>query len=145
MSKQIGILTADGDSPGLNAAIRAFGKAAIGQYGYQVTGFLDGFHGLKTNNSIKMVSSDFSGILTAGGTKLGTSREHIKDLTPLEETIEQHDLDGIVCFGGRETQKLGLRLKQAGINVITLPKSITNHIAGTDELYWFRQCFDHCR
>lgn len=137
MSKKIGILTADGDSPGLNAAIRAVGKAAIGKYGYQVTGFLDGFHGLKTNSSIEMVSSDFSGILTAGGTKLGTSREHIQDLTPLIQTIQQHDLEGIICFGGRETQKLALRLKQAGANVITLPKSITNHIAGTDNCIGF--------
>jgi len=91
MNKRIGILTADGDSPGLNAAIRAFGKAAIGKYGYQVIGFLDGFHGLKTNNSVEMQSSDFSGILTAGGTKLGTSREHIRDLTLLQETIQELD------------------------------------------------------
>jgi 6-phosphofructokinase 1 len=86
---------------------------------------------------MKMASSDFSGILTVGGTMLGTSRDHINDLTGLTETIHQHDLDGIVCFGGRETQKLGLRLKQAGINVITLPKSITNHITGTDNCIGF--------
>lgn len=137
MSKHIGILTADGDSPGLNAAIRAFGKAAIGQYGYQVTGFLDGFHGLKMNNSIEMESSDFSGILTSGGTKLGTSREYIGDLKPLMDSMKQHKLDGIVCFGGQETQKLALRLKQSGVNVITLPKSITNHIAGTENCIGF--------
>ena len=137
MSKHIGILTADGDSPGLNAAIRAFGKAAIGQYGYEVTGFLDGFHGLKTNNAIQMESGDFSGILTAGGTKLGTSRERIDDLTPLIQTCQQHKLEGLVCFGGQETQKLALRLKQKGVNVITLPKSITNHIARTDSCIGF--------
>lgn len=137
MSKHIGILTADGDSPGLNAAIRAFGKAAIGQHGFKITGFLDGFHGLKTNNAIEMVSSDFSGILTAGGTKLGTSREYIRDLDTLKETIQAHELDGLVCFGGSETQKLALRLKQDGVNIITLPKSITNHIAGTDNCIGF--------
>ncbi len=137
MSKHIGILTADGDSPGLNAAIRAFGKAAIGQYGYKITGFLDGFHGLKTNNAIEMVSSDFSGILTAGGTKLGTSREYIEDLDPLKQVMKDHHLDGLVCFGGSETQKLALRLKQEGVNVITLPKSITNHIAETENCIGF--------
>ena len=137
MSKHIGILTADGDSPGLNAAIRAFGKAAIGQYGYKVTGFLDGFHGLKMNNTVEMVKSDFSGILTSGGTMLGTSRERITDLDPLKKTIADHKLDGLVCFGGSATQKLALRLKQDGVNVITLPKSITNHIAGTENCIGF--------
>lgn len=137
MSKHIGILTADGDSPGLNAAIRAFGKAAIGQYGYRITGFLDGFHGLKTNNAIEMSSGDFSGILTSGGTILGTSREYIDDLAPLKNAIDQHGLDALVCFGGQETQKLALRLKQEGVKIITLPKSITNHIASTDNCIGF--------
>ncbi|NSW50879.1 MAG: ATP-dependent 6-phosphofructokinase [Anaerolineae bacterium] len=137
MKKHIGILTADGDSPGLNAAIRAFGKAALGEYGFDVTGFLDGFHGLLTDQAMPMESSHFSGILTAGGTTLGTSREHIGDVSPLLATCERHKLDGLVCFGGRDTQNLALRLKQAGLNIITLPKSITNHIAGTDHCIGF--------
>ena len=137
MNKHVGILTADGDSPGLNAAIRAFGKAALGQYGFQVTGFLDGFHGLLTDHSMVMESQHFSGILTAGGTTLGTSRERIDDLDPMLATISKHHLDALVCIGGQDTQKLALRLKQVGVNVITLPKSITNHIAGTDQCIGF--------
>ncbi|MCD4753983.1 MAG: ATP-dependent 6-phosphofructokinase [Anaerolineaceae bacterium] len=133
MKKHIGILTADGDSPGLNAAIRAFGKAALGQYGFQVTGFLDGFHGLLTGHAMVMERHHFSGILTVGGTILGTSREKIIDLDPLVQNIKKHQLDALVCFGGHETQNLALRLKQAGVNIITLPKSITNHIHGTDQ------------
>ncbi len=133
MKKHIGILTADGDSPGLNAAIRAFGKTSLGQYGFQVTGFLDGFHGLLTDHSMVMERHHFSGILTVGGTILGTSREKIIDLDPLVRNCKNHQLDALVCFGGRETQKLALRLKQAGVNIVTLPKSITNHIPGTDQ------------
>jgi len=133
MKKHIGILTADGDSPGLNAAIRAFGKTALGQYGFQVTGFLDGFHGLLTDHAMVMERHHFSGILTAGGTILGKKKKKIIDLDPLVQNIKKHQLDALVCFGGRETQNLALRLKQAGVNIITLPKSITNHIPGTDQ------------
>jgi ATP-dependent phosphofructokinase / diphosphate-dependent phosphofructokinase len=137
MAKHIGILTADGDSPGLNAAIRAFGKSAIGHHGYRVTGFLDGFHGLQTNTAMEMSAGDFSGILTVGGTTLGTSRLKIDDLDPLIASLDEHALDGLVCFGGKDTQLLAYRLKQAGVNVITLPKSITNHIPKTDRCIGF--------
>ena len=137
MVKNVGILTADGDSPGLNAAIRAFGKAALGAHGLHVTGFLDGFHGLLTDHAMQMESDHFSGILTAGGTILGTSRDQIDDLKPLLDNCERHALDGLVCLGGRDTQSLALRLKKAGLPVITLPKSITNHIAKTDHCIGF--------
>lgn len=137
MNKHIGILTADGDSPGLNAAIRAFGKAALKVFDMEVVGFLDGFHGLANDHSIHMDSSSFSGILTAGGTILGTSRDDFQLLDGIRETYERHHLDGLVCLGGRSTQVMGLRLKQQGMNVITLPKSITNHVAMTDEAIGF--------
>ena len=72
--KRIGILTAGGDSPGLNAAIRGVGKAAHGYYGMQVIGFRDGFRGVVENWRVDVVHSGLSGILTIGGTILGTSR-----------------------------------------------------------------------
>ena len=73
--KRIGILTAGGDSPGLNAAIRGVGKAAHGYYGMQVIGFRDGFRGLVENRRVDLDHSGLSGILTVGGTILGTSRD----------------------------------------------------------------------
>jgi 6-phosphofructokinase len=75
MSKHIGILTAGGDSPGLNAAIRGVAKAAINEYGMQVIGFRDGFRGLVDNRTVRLESGSLSGILTVGGTILGTSRD----------------------------------------------------------------------
>ena len=73
--RRIGILTAGGDSPGLNAAIRGIGKAAIGHHGMQVIGFRDGFRGLMENRSQELDGASFSGILTVGGTILGTRRD----------------------------------------------------------------------
>ena len=73
--KRVGILTAGGDSPGLNAAIRGFGKAAIGTYGMRLVAFRDGFRGLAEDRPIELESSTLAGILTVGGTILGTSRD----------------------------------------------------------------------
>src|SRR5262245_41502436 len=73
--KRVGVLTAGGDSPGLNAAIRGFGKAAIGIHGMRLTGFRDGFRGLAEDRSMVLDSSDLANILTVGGTILGTSRD----------------------------------------------------------------------
>src|ERR1035441_6718401 len=75
MSKMIGILTSGGDSPGLNAAIRGVGKALLGRYGMKVVGFRDGFRGMMENRTQLLDSAALSGILTLGGTILGTSRD----------------------------------------------------------------------
>jgi len=75
MAKYIGVLTAGGDSPGLNAAIRGIGKAADGIYGMQVIGFKDGFRGVMENRIMMLDRQSLSGILTRGGTILGTSRD----------------------------------------------------------------------
>ncbi|MFA5266043.1 MAG: 6-phosphofructokinase, partial [Opitutaceae bacterium] len=73
--KRIGILTAGGDSPGLNAAIRAVGKTIVSEYGYEIIGFRDGFLGLAQNNFMRLDMHALAGILTLGGTILGTSRD----------------------------------------------------------------------
>ena len=78
MAQYIGILTAGGDSPGLNAAIRGVGKAAQGFYGMQMIGFRDGFRGLVENRTLRMDGDILSGVLTAGGTILGKiGRAHV--------------------------------------------------------------------
>jgi 6-phosphofructokinase 1 len=147
MAQYIGILTSGGDSPGLNAAIRGVGKTAIGHYGMEVIGFRDGFRGLAENRSVRLDSSSLAGILTVGGTILGTSREKPhrmmvggkeQDMTDaIAENYQANHLDALVCLGGGGTQKNALRLKEKGLNVITLPKTIDNDVYGTDVTFGF--------
>jgi len=145
--KVIGLLTAGGDSPGLNAAIRAIGKTAIRDHGMRVIGFRDGFRGLAQNRILELDEGALSGILTRGGTMLGTSRDKPNkmaighetwDATPvIVESYRAHHLDALVCLGGGGTQKNALHLKSAGLNVITLPKTIDNDVAMTDVTFGF--------
>jgi len=146
-TKRIGILTAGGDSPGLNAAIRGVGKTALGFYGMEILGFRDGFRGLVEDRRLKLDKAALAGILTVGGTILGTSRDkphrmlidgRAKDMTEvIKENYKKWGLDCVVCLGGGGTQKNALRLHQAGLNVITLPKTIDNDVAMTDATFGF--------
>lgn len=146
MAKSIGILTAGGDSPGLNAAIRAVGKSAL-NHGMRIIGFRQGFRGLMQNRSERLDAGALSGILTIGGTILGTSRDKphkmpvgdkIMDMTDaMVETYNLHHLDCLVCLGGGGTAKNAYRLLQKGLNVITLPKTIDNDVCGTDVTFGF--------
>lgn len=146
--RTIGLLTAGGDSPGLNAAIRAVGKSAQRSHGMHVIGFRDGFRGLMQNRFVRLDSEDLSGILTKGGTVLGTSREKVHkmdvgngkpmDMRPMiRKVVEQHNLTALVCLGGGGTQKNALRLWEVGIPVVTLPKTIDNDVWGTDTSFGF--------
>lgn len=147
MSKHIGILTSGGDTPGLNAAIRGIGKTAIGKYNMNVSGFRDGFRGLMENRSITLDSKALSGILTIGGTILGTSRDkpykmHVggkyRDMTDvIVENYEKNHLDCLVCLGGGGTQKNAWHLARQGLNIITLPKTIDNDVGMTDRTFGF--------
>lgn len=147
MVQYIGILTAGGDTPGLNAAIRGVGKAGMLAYGMQVIGFRDGFRGLMENRIVRMNSSELSGILTVGGTILGTSRDKPHkmpvgrkqlDMTDvMVDTYNKHHLDALVCLGGGGTQKNAHLLAQKGLNIITLPKTIDNDVAMTDITFGF--------
>lgn len=146
-SRCIGILTSGGDCPGLNAAIRGVVKAAITEYGMNVIGFYDGFRGLVENRSVPLDMSAVSGILTHGGTILGTSRDKPHkmpmggeklDMTDVAvENARKHQLDCLVCLGGGGTQKNALRISEAGLNVLTLPKTIDNDVACTDITFGF--------
>jgi 6-phosphofructokinase 1 len=152
MTKFVGILTSGGDNPGLNAAIRGLGKAALGCYGMQVIGFRDGFRGLMENRSVTLDSKMLSGILTQGGTILGTSRDKPHkmivggkemDMTQaIVENYQRNNLDVLVCIGGGGTQKNAYRLMQQGLNVITLPKTIDNDVAYTDVTFGFDTALD---
>lgn len=145
-SKRIGIITAGGDSPGLNAAIRGAGKAAVA-CGLEVVGFRDGFRGLAENLRIELDKRTLSGILTIGGTILGTGRDKphkmeargkMQDMTDvIIRNYEKNNLSALVCIGGGGTHKNALRLVEKGLNVITLPKTIDNDVALTDATIGF--------
>lgn len=147
MTKYIGILTAGGDTPGLNAAIRGVGKAAQNAYGMHVIGFRDGFRGLMENRTVRLEGDILSGILTLGGTILGTSRDKphrmpvgrkVMDMTEvLLDNYRKHSLDVLVCLGGGGTHKNALRLAEKGMNIITLPKTIDNDVVETDVTFGF--------
>lgn len=147
MAKNIGVLTAGSDSPGLNAAIRAIGRAAGSWFGRPIVAFQDGFKGLVEDSTTTMEGPSFSGILTRGGTVLGTSRDlphqmitngkSVDRTAEAIETYRRHQLDVLVCLGGRETQETALMLMQRGLNIITLPKAIDNNIAETEATIGF--------
>ena len=139
---RVGILTAGGDSPGLNAAIRGFGKAAMGTFEMKLIGFRDGFRGLAEDRRMRLDPSTLAGILTVGGTILGTSRDkphrmaidgEVVDATDrIVATYKRAGLDALVCIGGGGTHKNALRLVREGLNVVTIPKTIDNDVAETD-------------
>lgn len=143
---RIGILTAGGDSPGLNAAIRAVGKAAV-DAGMEIIGFRDGFRGLAENDTIKLDKRGLAGILTVGGTVLGTGRDkpHRMNINGRERDMrdviarnyQRNKLMALVCLGGGGTHKNALRLVEKGMNVVTLPKTIDNDLGLTDTTIGF--------
>ncbi|MBM9606017.1 6-phosphofructokinase [Desulfopila inferna] len=152
MNKHIGILTAGGDSPGLNAAIRGIGKSAIHSNRMDVIGFRDGFRGLMENRIMRLDLQVLSSILTLGGTILGTSRDKPHKMPVGAETVDMTDvicdnyyrnnLDVLICLGGGGTQKNAYRLAQRGLNILTLPKTIDNDVANTDVTFGFHTAME---
>ena len=143
---KIGILSSGGDCPGINATIRGVGKAAM-TYGMEVIGIIDGFSGLMFHDYIHLDERKLSGILTLGGTILGTSREKpfkkkdgdlIADKPQLiKQNCAKMGIDCLVCIGGNGTQKTAEQLSSIGINVIGIPKTIDNDVWGTDVTFGF--------
>ena len=139
--KRIGILTAGGDCPGLNAAIRGVGKAVLGR-GIEAVGIRDGFLGLVENRTLPLDRHSLAGILTVGGTVLGTSRvkPHRMDVNGRERdlrdrvltTCARKRLDAIVCIGGDGTQRNAIKLVEKGLPIVTIPKTIDNDVVLTD-------------
>ncbi|MCL2139652.1 MAG: 6-phosphofructokinase [Treponema sp.] len=150
-TKTIGILTAGGDCPGLNAAIRGVCRAAHERYGITIIGIAEGFRGLIEGNVHKLNPSDFSGILTRGGTILGASRikpfkipsglidgiAEEENVLAIKKTYKKLGLDCLVVLGGNGTNTIGSQLFRQGLNVIGLPKTIDNDIMGTDRSFGF--------
>lgn len=148
--KRIGMLTSGGDCQALNAAMRGVGKCLFNS-GEQVEiyGFLEGYKGLIYGNFRMLASTDFSGILTKGGTILGSSRTPFKQIKePDENGVDKVDamkqnyhklrLDCLVILGGNGTHKTANLLREEGLNVVTLPKTIDNDLWGTDMTFGFQ-------
>ncbi|MBQ8607912.1 MAG: 6-phosphofructokinase [Bacteroidaceae bacterium] len=145
---RIGILTSGGDCPGINATIRGVCKTAIHSYGMEVIGIHSGFKGLLDLDYEELNKRSLTGLLTMGGTILGTSREKpykkkqidssINKPALLAENVRKLGLDAVVCIGGNGTQKTANHMAKAGLPVIGIPKTIDNDIYGTDICFGFQ-------
>ncbi len=153
--KRIGILTSGGDCQGLNAAIRGVAKALYVECNndVEIYGISDGYRGLIEGDYKRMRPDDFSGILTLGGTILGTSRQPFKlmkvvdensvdKVKLMKENYKRMKLDCLVVLGGNGTHKTANLLSQEGLNVVSLPKTIDNDIWGTDMTFGFQSAVD---
>lgn len=152
--KRIGILTSGGDCQSLNAAMRGVAKTLYNNIkDIEIYGILDGYKGLIYNNFQKMKDSDFSGILTLGGTILGTSRQPFKKMripdengidkiAAMKENYAKNKLDCLVVLGGNGSHKTANLLSEEGLNVVTLPKTIDNDLWGTDMTFGFQSAVD---
>ena len=152
---RVGLLTSGGDCQGLNAALRGVAKTLYEQVGdVEVYGFADGYRGLMDGDYSYMSPNQFSGILTLGGTVLGTSRQPFKEmmqpygkhgwtkLDAMVATYRRLNLDCLVTLGGNGTHKTANLLAQQGLNVIGLPKTIDNDLWGTDKTFGFQSAVD---
>lgn len=154
--KRIGILTSGGDCQGLNSTIRAVAKSLYYNYGndgVEIIGIIDGYRGLIYGEYKTMKPEDFSGILTMGGTILGTSRQPFKLMRVVDENsvdkvasmkknYKKLNLDCLVVLGGNGTQKTANLLSEEGLNVVSLPKTIDNDLWGTDKTFGFQSAVD---
>lgn len=153
--KRVGILTSGGDCQGLNAAIRGVAKGLYQEFGkdVEIYGIKDGYKGLIFGEYRLMEESDFSGILTLGGTLLGTSRQPFKTIRVTDENsvdkvksmkdnYKKMKLDCLVILGGNGTQKTANLLREEGLNVIHLPKTIDNDVSGTDVTFGFHSAVE---
>jgi 6-phosphofructokinase 1 len=137
---KIGILTGGGDCPGLNAVIRAVAKKAFA-YGYEVIGIRDGWRGLVEIDTVPLDIQAVSGILSRGGTILGTSRTNPFKSPDMAEkvinNIKKLGLDVLVGIGGDDTLGVASKLFKKGIKTIGIPKTIDNDLSGTDFTFGF--------
>ena len=153
--KRIGMLTSGGDCQALNATMRGVAKGLYNIYGngVEIIGFIDGYKGLMYEDYKKLSPIDFTGLLTRGGTFLGSSRQPFKLMrTPDENGLDKVEamkytyrrlrLDCLVILGGNGSQKTANLLSEEGLNIIGLPKTIDNDLWGTDMTFGFQSAVD---
>lgn len=150
--KRLGLLTGGGDCPGLNAVIRAVVKTAENEYGMEVVGFMDGYEGLVENRYRTLDMKDVPGLLSQGGTILGTSNRADPFRFPVlqgddyvyldrsNETVlnfESLGLDGLIAIGGDGTMAASSQLAAKGLRIVGVPKTIDNDLLGTDQTFGY--------
>ncbi len=152
--KRIGMLTSGGDCQALNAAMRGVVKSmATSGEEMEVFGFLNGYQGLIYGNYRMLDGNDFSGILTRGGTILGSSRTPFKTIREpdkdgldkveaMKHNYYKLNLDCMVILGGNGTHKTANLLREEGLNIVTLPTTIDNDLWGTDMTFGFQSAVD---
>lgn len=139
---RIGILTGGGDCPGLNAVIRGVVRRGTGLGGHSFVGFRHGWAGVLERDGVELTRESTAGILPRGGTILGTSRTNpfagaADGLARIERTFEHERLDALIPIGGEDTLGVALRLSEAGLALVGVPKTIDNDIGGTDFTFGF--------
>lgn len=151
---RIGILTSGGDCQALNAAMRGVIKGlSVKRNDLEIYGFRDGYKGLIYDIADRMTPDDFSGILNRGGTILGTSRQPFKKMRipdengldkvkAMKNNYRKYKLDCLVVLGGNGTHKTANMLREEGLNVVTLPKTIDNDLWGTEMTFGFQSAVD---
>ncbi len=153
--KRVGLLTSGGDCQALNATLRGVAKGLYNIYGsgVELIGFIDGYKGLMYEDYRKMTPVDFTGLLTIGGTILGSSRMPFKlirepdpngldKVEAMKYTYRRLRLDCLCVLGGNGSQKTANLLSQEGLNVIGLPKTIDNDLWGTDTTFGFQSAIE---
>src|SRR6476660_7453640 len=138
---KIGMLTGGGDCPGLNAVIRAVVRKGVFHYQDQFVGFMEGWRGLLDDNTMPLDLQTVGGILPRGGTILRTSRtnpaKREDGLQRCTETLKKHGCDALIAIGGDDTLSVAQKLFQSGVQVVGVPKTIDNDLAGTDFTFGF--------
>ena len=155
MKKRVGILTSGGDCPGLNATLRGVAKALYERMGdnVEIVGISNGYYGLINGDARVMQPDEFSGILTVGGTILGTKRtpfklmrvvgdDQVDKVAAMKKNYKDLKLDCLLTLGGNGTHKTANLLSEEGLNIIGLPKTIDNDIYGTDVTFGFHTAVD---
>lgn len=138
---RIGLVTAGGDCPGLNAVIRAVVRRGILHYGNEFLGFIEGWRGLIEDLYMPLDLAATDDLLNRGGTILRTSRVDIRQVhggyNRCLQTMDRHGLDALIALGGNGTQAANLILSEMGLNCIGVPKTIDNDLSGTDTCFGF--------
>jgi phosphofructokinase-like protein len=138
---RVGILTGGGDCPGLNAVIRAVVRTGIRVYGNTIYGFRNGWAGVVEHDGFELTVDNTAGILPRGGTMLGTSRTNPYAIDGgverIRSTLAAENVDALIAIGGEDTLGVARRLTEEGVNVVGVPKTIDNDLAGTDFTFGF--------
>jgi ATP-dependent phosphofructokinase / diphosphate-dependent phosphofructokinase len=139
---RIGVLTGGGDCPGLNAVIRAIVRKGIDNHGHELVGFRYGWAGVLSGDTMPLTLDTTRGILHRGGTILGSSRTNVykepDGFDRVRSTLDRLGVDALIPIGGEDTLGVARRLADDGIDVVGVPKTIDNDLAGTDFTFGFQ-------